>query len=882
MIRKQRYQWMTALGLGFFLLTPAAIHAEESAPPGDSGIRTTGAPPGFERFLEPQLTAIDLYYGGKLLTTTLAEYTPETIELLKPEKVASMVPSLAEPEMLVERLSQPLPHNADKVCVRPNQPLCGRLSPDVAGLIFDQNRFRATLFINRSLLAEAQPDAELYLPPPDRDAVTVVQNLNALATGNNNADDQFSLYGITRAGYNGHYGFADWISTDRQGVSFDQVGYTHVLRDHEVTAGLFEPDTSALRSLRRDLLMGGRVAVSLNRRQDKDSILSSPVEVFLPVRGRVDIFRNDRLVSSGFYEAGNQLIDSSRLPNGTYLIDIVITDDAGNRTTEQQLFVKSALLPPLGRPTWFVEAGDVRLRTPDAVMPDSVDATLLRSGYSWRQYKLLSWGVASAVTEDEALAEVSSNFFTDWAEIGGEVFATSEGGSGWGLRGAVRRWDTTMSINTQRNNADDEDFINESPYPLVPADRWLHSVQVSRRAFHNGLASISHTYSGSDPGEDTHRTTLRYVHNQNFGNGKALTYTGEMSRIDGDNRYQISVQWRALSSHWNHTAQVDWTGSDLDETEGLAGTVGTRWFDRERFDDDIQLGASARADKDTTSVKLDGEHRGRYGRGRATYSVANSDAEAGNTRQYLVGYDTSLVLNEHQKLSVGGPQPGNAAVVVDLSGAQDAQFDVAVDGQKQFSASGGGRVPVPLPAYDEYQVSITDRGTSMASYDAEPQPAVLYVGDVDTITWEVDSIHVLVSRLFAVNNVCSDITDECYEIPLPMADTLVRGVKGVVFTDQQGYFQAEVSSSTMQLEADYEGETCIVDLSTIAPENGIIRASRLYCEVPAAQDPADAATETEAAPVEDETETENTIEQQPGSVAADQDTLPEEGTGPGE
>ena len=806
-------------------LLPAFANAQE---PAEGAIRSTGIPPGFERFHEPQLTAVDLFYGGKLLTTVLAEYTPDAIEILDPDKVASLVPSLKEPQRLATHLAQPLPHNADRVCTRPDQPLCGRLNPDVAGIIFDQTRFRATLFINRSLLADAQPGDELYLPPPDRDAVTVVQNLNGLATGTNNADDQYSLYGVTRAGYNGHYGFADWISTDQQGMSFDQVGYTHLLRDHEITAGLFEPDSSALRSLRRDLLMGARVAVSLNRRQDKDSILSSPIEVFLPIRGRVDIFRNDRLISSGFYEAGNQLIDSSRLPNGSYLIDIVITDDAGNRTTEQQLFVKSSLLPPPGRPTWFIEAGDVRLRDADQVMPESVDTTLLRSGYSWRQYDLLSWGVASAITNDEALAELSSHFFTDWAEIGGEVFATSEGGSGWGLRGTARRWDMTMSVNTQRNNADDQDFIAESPYPLVPTDRWLHSVQASKPVFTNGLASISHTYSGTDPGEQSHSTSLRYVHNQNLGNGNALTYTGEVSRIDGDNRYQLSVQWRGISRHWNHSARADWTDSDLNEAEGVAATVATRWFDRDRFNEELQIGASARTDKDTDSLNVDGEHRSRYGRGRATYSVANTAGT--NTRQYLVGYDTSLVLDERQRISVGGPQPGTSAVVLDLSGAEEAQFDIAVDGQRQFSASGGGRVPVPLASYDEYQVSITDIGTSMASYDAESQSSVLYVGDVDTVTWEVESINILVGRLFAVNKVCSEVTSECYEIPLPMADTLVRGVKGIVFTDQNGFFQAEVSSNATQLEADFEGSTCHVDLAAMTPENGIIRASRLYCE----------------------------------------------------
>jgi hypothetical protein len=833
---------------GISAAEPTDDSAADAAPPESAEIRTTGVPAGFERFLEPQLTAVDLYFGGKLVVTTLAEYTPERITLLDPDKVAASIPQLAEPQQLIAFLSQPLPSNADRVCTRPGQPLCGRLSPDIAGVIFNENRFRADLFINPDLLRDARPDDDLYLPPPDREAVTVVQNLSALATGNNNADDQFSLYGMTRAGYHGHYGFADWISTDEQGISFDQAGYTHLLRDHEVTAGLFEPDTSALRSLRRDLIAGGRVAVSLNRRQDTDSIISTPIDIFLPVRGRVDIFRDGRLLSSGFYEAGNQLIDSNRLPNGSYLIDIVITDDSGNSRTEQQLFVKSSLLPPPGRPKWFIEAGQVRLRTADEVMPDDADTSILRSGYRWRQNDILSWGLASAVTDDQALAELSGNFFTDWSELGGEVFTSSEGGSGWGMRGSARWWKTIFSVTTQRNNADDQDFLDEAPYPLLPTDRWLHSLQASRPVFNNGLLSINHSYSGSEPGESSHRTAMRYVHTQNLGNGKALTYTGELARIDGDNRFQLSVQWRATSYHWNHSAQADWTSSDLDETEGVAATAGTRWYDREVLADDLQVGANARFDKDSRSLNLDADHRSQYGRGRAAVTVANSDDQ--DTRQYLVGYDTSIVLDERQRLSMGGQQPADSAVVLNLEGAEDVMFDVAVDGQRQFTARGGGRVPVTLPAYDQYVLSINDRGTTMASFDGEPRSTTLYVGDVDTLDYEVQHINVLVSRLFAVNRVCSDVTNECYEIPLPMASTLVRGVKGVVFTDSEGYFQAEVASTQQTLEAEFDGLPCTIDLSQLTAQNGILRASRLYCET------ADAGSEeqvdeTEATPVND-------------------------------
>lgn len=793
----------------------------------DSFIKVAGIPKGFESFHEPQLTAVDVYYGGRLVTTAIAEYTPDTLRFLKPEQVAGAIKGLKDPDAVTEQLRGELPSNASRICELPRQPLCGNLNPDAVGLIFDENRFRATIFVNPNLLLDAAQQDPRYLPPPDKDRVTVVQNLNALTTGNNQGQDQFSVFGVTRAGYNGHYGFSDWVSTDQQGLSFDQLGYRHVLKNHEVTAGLFEPTTDALRGLRRDLLMGGSVATSVNLRQDLASVIASPIELFLPIRGRVDIFRDGRLINSGFYEAGNQFIDSARLPNGAYLIDIVITDDAGNTRTEQQLFVKSTLLPPPGEPQWFVEAGRVKARTSDSVLPDSIDATLLRSGYRWRQQDWLGFGVASAITDQQLVGELSSNVYTDWSELGAEVYASDQGGWGWGARGSARWQNTNFSLSSQRNFSDDEDFIADTDYALIDQSRWLYSAQVSRPVLRNGLASASHSHSGSENGGRSRRNALSYSYNQFLGNGKGVTYRGEISEVDGDKRIQLSVQFRATSRHWNHSAQLDWVDSESTETQGATASVATRWRDQDKFVDDIQLGANARVDQDTNSVNIDGQHRSQYGVGRAEVSVAKTDTV--DTRQYLVGYDTSIVLDEQSRIAVGSPLTGESAVVVDLAGAEGAVVDILSDGQRQFSARGGSRVPVTLTPYQQYQISIADRGTQMLKYNNDSVDATLYVGDVDSLNFEASRINVLVSRLYSVESVCSEVTDECYQIPLPMRSVAISGAAGILFSDSEGYFQGELSTATTRLVSEINGEPCYIDLSGLQAENGVLRASRLYC-----------------------------------------------------
>lgn len=432
--------------------TAQATESNTTADDGGFRYYDTGIPAGFEAWFEAQKVALDVYYGGRYLLTTLAEHTGDKITLLHPEEVAERIPGVLNNITMAELLRSPMLTNSDKVCNEPNQALCGRLEPDTVALIFDETRIRADLFIHRELLAEVAEADPRYLPDGDKRRPTLVQNLNALYTGDDAGDERYSLFGRTRAGNNGNYAFSDWVSTSDQDISVDQLGYRHDLRDHLITVGLFETNLDMLRGMNRDLLLGAGVEKSMMRRTDLQSIISTPIDLFLPTRGRVDIFRDGRLVASGFYEAGNQRIDTSRLPAGAYLIEIVTTDAAGNISSNEQLFVKSTLLAPPGESIWFAEAGKVGRRDSLETFPDELDITLMRAGYRWRHASWLGLGVAGAASEDAALGELSANMIFDWLEAGGEVYSSTAGGSGVGARTIMRHNQHTLSLNARHSN----------------------------------------------------------------------------------------------------------------------------------------------------------------------------------------------------------------------------------------------------------------------------------------------------------------------------------------------------------------------------------------------------------------------------------------------
>lgn len=782
---------------------PAAVSAHKSIPP------------GFEEWFAPQKTAVDLYYGGRFLTTTLVEYTLDQVTFLNPPEVAAHIPGLRDPARFSVLLAEALPTNGDKVCVRPNQPLCGRLDPADVAVIFDENRFRADLFVHPSLLLDAQRLSEQYLPAPVHTDPTLVQNLGALYAGSSEGMDRFSLFGRTRVGHGRGHGFANWVSTDENALSVDELGYTHDLKDIQISAGLFEPAIDSLRAVPRQPIMGVSVARSLLTRTDLDSVIASPIELFIPVRGRVDIFRDTRLISTGFYEAGNQRIDTSRLPGGAYNIDIVITDVAGSTRTIRQLFIKSSLMAPPGEPLWFVDAGQVMQRTPQENFPNDFGSTQLRAGYRWRQKQWLGFGTAAALTENESLIELSAGMLFNWLEGGAELYGSSAGGSGFGLRGLTHWKELVASVNFQQTQADDPPQTPDA-YRLLSSEQSLSSLQLTHPLW-KGLFSLSLSERLDPPdGDSIKRTTIGYTQTIPLGGYHSLQIQAEAGNEDGNAIAMLTLQWRNIRGKWTDSAQIRSNQSDAaSRADQFSAGVATTWRDGDRFIDDVEFGVRAETGDQNQSLTLTGQHRSQYGRGSAVLTTSSTNGY--DQMLTSLGYDTSIVVGEHGRAAMGGgPNLNEAGVLLDLRNAPDARIDIIANGQSQFIARGGRVAALTLPPYHQYRLRMKDTGMSLAQLDDQPHEVTLYPGHVVTPAWKIQSVQVLIGRIVLANG-------------QPLANTRIEGAEGPTYTDDEGYIQTEISSNSKELLAHTPDGECRIKIPGKAKGEEVIRAGALRC-----------------------------------------------------
>lgn len=772
---------------------------------------SAGVPEGFRAQTQPQETLIEVYFGDRLITTAMAEFTPDTIEFLEPGKVVEALSGVRKTDKLEAHLRGPMPTHGSRVCRRPEQDNCGTLEPDKVGVIFDDRRFRADLFLHPDFLVKQDSDASPYLAEPDTPGVGLVQNLSANYSGTSLGQDQFSLFGRTRAGHGTSHLFSNWVSTNEQDMSVRELGFRKDFRAHQVSVGLYQPRNQLLTALRRNPLAGIGIERTFNRRSNQALMSATDVEIALNSRARVELLREGRLHDVRFYPAGRHQIDTARLPTGAYNLQIRITESNGSTRTLERFFVKSQRLAPGGEKLWFAQLGQAYRRDGTRLWPRDTGTLMARSGVQYRQRDNLGLGLAGAAVEGSGLGEFSANWLTPELQAQGSVFASTEGSSGWLLRASASRGDWRLIVDSERIQAEAD---ARTDFTLLPDSVERERLEVRAPIVGGQTFASWQRLQRNDNGA---RRTARLGYTRTFrvGGHQTLNLNTSVSRSDGTHAARLSLDWRFTTTRWQHQARLTQRDSQrAGADDGTSARASTSWRDGDRLHDDLQVTAGVEADEQARQASLDGQYTWQYGRARAGLSYTQQ--EAGQDRRVSSAtYDTNLVARSGDA-AVGGPELNQAGLIIDLRGAPGALFDILVDGKKRFVARGGQRAAIALRAYDEYEITIQDRGTDFVHYDHDSRHVTLYPGNVKTLHWDLERVMIVLGVL---------------ETPAgkPLGDAVIKGTRGMTRSDPNGYFQGEIRGQDAKLFARTGDTRCRLDTGPIEPENGVARLGHVPC-----------------------------------------------------
>ncbi|AMO58464.1 hypothetical protein GZ77_18890 [Endozoicomonas montiporae] len=783
----------------------------------------TSVPAGFEDLLAPQQSMVDVYFGGRFVTTMSAVFTTKSIEFEDPEKLVRQIPAVLDAFPVIQALEGELDSHTEAVCYGRQEQGCGIIEPEVAEVIFDADNFKADLFIHPSLLTVQALDKSRFLPGSEAGAA-VIQNLSANISGNlndGNSQDNYTVFGSSFMSFEENSLQANWDFSRDQDVSVNTLLFERDYEGRLWQAGLVNTTGFGLNFSASRRLWGARLASSFNTRTDRSFTQGTPLEVFMPVQGRYEVIYEERLVSSGLIEAGNQQLDTTNFPSGAYDLTIRLLDDSGNLVrTETRFFAKQTRLAPIGEKEYFVEGGRLSQSSAEKILPELTDDVLVRGGINMRLADTLSGSFALAGTEGQSLGEASFFKIGRNYELAPSFMASSDGDFGGKLDARYRYG--LFNISGSYLQLWRDEVKPSTGFDLLGNEFRQSSVSLNYPILGgNGSYRYSESESKSLDGSQSNRQTR-----QSVGYSRTLYRDGLYSvsmRFDtswtdeGQVSGLISFDLSRSKGSWTYRANPqarydkDING-DTDQSERLQ--VSATYNDKDTFAGNFRSTIRAEKAPGRVSAGLSSRYASTWG--TANLNLNHAETDTTTSTAYSASLSTSFMANSNV-FAFGGESQSRSAVVVTVDGASlGDQFDVYIDNQRRGYALGGKPSIVHLSPFRTYKVGIRPAGNSIFSFDEKEYEVTLYPGNVIDLEYTVNSVRVLYGRVRTIDGDW-------------LANASVQGGLGLAVSDEFGMFQAEVTNDSDSLIFVKGGKQCLVELDIEESEDDFINLGQVVC-----------------------------------------------------
>lgn len=799
----------------------------------------TSVPDGFADLTEPQQLVVDLYYGGRSIGSASVSVEPHQLRFKRPSTVLQMIPQTLDPQRVHELLERPLPHNAARLCHSARQQNCGFLEPEEFGIIYDQDRFRVDLFFSPDLLPQ-QPAIEDPFLPESNSRVSFLQNLSGTWSGVESDGDtsasNASLYGESILSFAESGLHSQWSATDKGDSRIYQLHWTRDYRGRAYSAGLIQ-STSGSSLVSSPHLYGFEYRSSNNSRTDRRYSQGAPLEVNMPVRGRVEIYKDGRLIHSELLDAGNRLIDTSGLPGGAYEVEIRTFDESGRTLSQyRHFFAKDSLLPAPNEWRWSLQAGQPAQLETGELLPQRLDSYFLQAGVARRLFDDTGVFTNLAASESEQLLEIGGRWISRYLEVSPSIIRTDDGRNGHRFYALLKA--PHFSLSASETRLEDSRSAQIRDFSLLSSGYLQRSVGLNAPLLGGRLRL---RYSERDSGQrfespdfilDTEATaaeklaTLEY--RRNFFRNRH--WLGELtlahSDASGAQLTTATIEFRFRGENWTNSARLRGDrGRDANQ-DGRAG-FDALWRDGERWAHRVEQQLSAEMSSDEYYLGSRSRIAGRRGQLNAAFDFR--DDRGGQNFNYLGGFSTTLMANG-EDFAWGGEEVLDSAVLVDIAGSPEREFEILVDGVRRGYARGDARSAIGLPAFRSYDIQLRPLDDGFYDFREQRETITLYPGNVAAAHYKVETVILVLGRILQAGR--------------PVANAKISIGNYTAVTDGNGLFQMEMSGDRQRLRVppvrwkDCEielteqasGEDWLnlgdIDLSTAKCEGGANRYAR--------------------------------------------------------
>gem|GEM_PF-1609939 len=781
---------------------------------------SNNVPAGFEQFAELQQLEVDVHVADVEPFKAAISFNSSSFTFDEPDSVARLIAELGvgsfdelEPFILEEH-----PVSADDVCIDKDGPVdCVSREPVPYAILPKLNDARVDLVVRLSMRPSSN-EADDRLPPASvglswqaavEAAATAVSNQKPTADLNSRASVSYGAGGVFGSGaYN----------NEQNQYNVNELYFSHQFDDHQARIGTVEYQSKGF--LLNQRLLGVSWARSLNTKTNLQSLFSTLVEVELTTRSVVQLVVDGVVYRTDKLDAGRHALNTSRLPDGTYEVEIRIRDSSNGSRIERQLFTSTALLPPTRIPLYGITAatGANSREEGMALISD--------------QEKFLSGYIAKRLTENIGVRVESTHFAdADAAQlqlirVGNKIQLQVEGlvGSHSAIGKALRMAYLGQRINLQlyglefSSDADLQNDISLAKLFRPDVEQVGGAVGYRRGRYSlnfradraneeiDGVFEKRNRYSASlrkrlfDGALRGSAVELKYIDDRNEQEVE-LRFT--LAGRDGDTTHRAIFE-AEKKSNFGFEPKVSYTASiepgSKDGFPEARRTIGRVEASATKYRTAIGAGVSLVDQHYQVSAGVD---------------AIDEQFEELSFRGLLTG--SAQVGGNANNYALGRNEGYSAGIIVDVKGEpKGAPYDIIVNGSRRSVGEIGTKQFVGLPSFNTHSIQLVPRSLTFSGFDQDIGSFTLYPGNVHEVQVEAENRFLLITTL--VNNQQQRLTN-----------VVVNNQGEQYFVLEDGIVQIEVKPFD-ELDIDLsDGTQCQVTVPDPLGEDVLIQAAPMIC-----------------------------------------------------
>ncbi len=779
-------------------------------------------------------TAFDLFVGGNYFGFVMLKYNDDWVELFNPQEAIALLPAVrSRQEMLplfsgristkkeiAELGSVTVDYNnfALQVVIAPEQAIKTRIDMDKIA------KFEGS----PTMLARFAANGNIDRSPEESNKRFSISNSSRLALNQHRLFTSGS-YNSTNSEYE-----LQTLQAETDIQMFD-APFTFAGGVLDVPGQMFASSISVI---------GTSIFSNRKLYSDDPLLQSNLLEVFVPTRSLVEVFKNDaqtgQVLFSRMLEFGHNQIDTSRFPRGSYPVEIVISVDGVERSRYIEQFYKYTEIMPrerleinltFGRFCKNFEEYDLSVRYGSIRSRINDYLEGYGSYYSIGDRLILSQGVKT-VFEHEKLGQFTLDFTL--SESNRRNILGYSSNLNWKL-------DKISGYLSFTKAFADPPILHKDLTILKFDERKTFNISLTRnlKLFNRSLGlSFKGRYLSGNQGDPFYRygPIIRYTpyrdknltvslfaqHNWTSGEDETLMRINLIYRFDS---FIASSQYneieRESQSSNNFQNSIQYNGNK--ESPGVLKNISAKAVystSKTEYTDPM-------VDNETNKVSsLAVNYRGNTFDIK-TYANHSSPQQSNNFGGEAI---TTFVAGQDSGSSWAGSVPmGSSIIAISLTGISDKEklISILINGGHKAYMKIGETVLIDAPVYKESEVELRDANPQNGRFIKIINPITRvtpYPGNIISRSFEIASVAIISGNLLQHDG--TPVDSKFFETGYEPA-----------YTDSEGGFIVEmpIRSSEKQIDFIANNQLCSFELTEI-PKDTLVEVGNITCKLASEQE----------------------------------------------